>query len=182
MYFPKRNEIRSPVELIVLLTLKDGPLTRTAIMERIKENFNTWDPKEGTIFPVLKRLSGDAGNRFEKDEQPLIIFSNKTSKSKETFSLSPTGEKFLRENLDLFMSLIQYNDELFKFGFQFYKDNNSFLLAELIRFKNLLEIHSDILELYNSKEFRSFTEFLNNFEDKIKEELAQDEFVPVKIK
>ena len=99
MYFPKRTEIRSPVELIVLLALKDGPLTRSAIMERIKESFNTWDPKEGTIFPVLKRLSGDAGNRFNGDLETLLQLNNKTSKSKETFSLTLSGEKFLKENL-----------------------------------------------------------------------------------
>ena len=80
------------------------------------------------------------------------------------------------------MSLLEYSDELFKFGFSFYREDNDFLLAELNRFKNILEVHSDILELYNSKEFRSFTEFLTNFEDKIKEEIAQDDFVPVKIK
>ena len=182
MYFPKRTEIRSTVELIVLFALKDGPLTRSEIMDKIKENFKTWNPKEGTIFPALKRLSGDAGNRFDGDMKPLLKLSNQTSKSKETFSLSLNGEKFLKQNMDLFMSLLEYNDELFNFGFSFYKEDNDFLLAELSRFRNLIEIHSDILELYNSKEFRSFTEFLNNFEDKIKEEIAQDGFVPVKIR
>lgn len=181
MFFPSKKEIRSPIEFMILLALKDSDLSRAEIMRKFKDNFETWTPKEGTIFPALKRLCGKIGNRFSEEEEPLIKMSDSSAKSKETFSLTAAGEKFLINNLELFLGMIKGQDEFFEFGLISFKDDKFFKLNSLKRLKTLLELHANLLDFNKSKKYKDFFNYLMTLEEKITQEMEEDDFISIEI-
>ena len=176
----KRNDIKSPVELLVLFTLNNRQLTRTDLMEELKNNFSTWEAKEGTIFPIIKRLSGEAGNRFTKSNA-LIQISESSSKSKEKILLTPKGEEFLDNNVDLLFKILDYNLELFFYCSKLYKNNKSYKMKFLNKFKYLVDEFSDLYEIKDNPEYNTFNALLMVLKEKMEEDIEKEKFVSVKI-
>ncbi|MHA1378234.1 MAG: PadR family transcriptional regulator [Candidatus Helarchaeota archaeon] len=58
MYFKGRHHRFSPIELLVLKSLKDKPLYGNEIITELQQEFKntTFNAKSGTIYPILKKL------------------------------------------------------------------------------------------------------------------------------
>jgi len=78
----------TPIEILILLQLKKGPLYGYEIIKKLREEFKgVWEPKTGTIYPALRRLEGRSLVRTEvRDER-------------EYYHITPLGEEVLRESL-----------------------------------------------------------------------------------
>ena len=176
----KRNDIKSPVELLVLFTLKNRQLTRTDLMEELKNNFSTWEAKEGTIFPIIKRLSGEAGKRFTKSDA-LIQISESSSKSKEKILLTPKGEEFVENNVDLLFTILDYNLEIFFYCSKLYKEKKEYKMKFLNKFQNIVDKFSEIFEIKQNSEYNSFNALLMLLKEKMEEDMEKERFVSVKI-
>ncbi len=176
----KGKKIKSQVELLVLYTLKNRQLTRTELMDELNNYFTTWEPKEGTIFPIIKRLSGEVGNRFDKSNA-LIQISESSSKSKEKILLTPLGEEFLENNPDLLFEILDYNLELFFYCTKHFEDDKSFKIKFLEKFKSIADKFSDLYDIKDNPEYNTFNALLTLLKEQMEEDREKEKFVSIKI-
>lgn len=69
----------SPVQFLILLTLKKKPMYGYEIIKDLKEKFgDIWEPKTGTIYPALRRLETKGLVKTElRDDKEFYILTEK---------------------------------------------------------------------------------------------------------
>ncbi len=78
----------TPIELLILLQLRKGPLYGYEIIKKLREEFkDVWEPKTGTIYPALRRLESRGLIRTEVKNE------------REYYHITRLGEEALKESL-----------------------------------------------------------------------------------
>lgn len=100
------DERISPVEFVILLSLKKGERHGYGIIKDLQEQFGKhWEVKSGSIYPALRRLEdrGFISTRLsEKDER-------------EYYKLEEKGEKALEESFEFVERDLEFFDKSFDF-------------------------------------------------------------------
>lgn len=89
-FMPRGNRI-SPVQFWIMLVLSEGPNYGYRIIQRLRRMFGGyWEPKAGTIYPALERLSGASliSSRVEHRDDAL---------DRRYYTMTEKGEGVLRE-------------------------------------------------------------------------------------
>ena len=101
----------SPIEMLVLGSLKEEPLFGNEIIDKLKKQFKetSFIPQSGTIYPIFERL--------EKKEKSLIISSLIGKKKRKKYELTDEGRDVLKEILrkDDFEKEMAYTNKFFTF-------------------------------------------------------------------
>ena len=86
----KGQALKGHLDLLVLAVLADGPLHGYAVIEQLRERSGSaFDLPEGTVYPVLHRLSG-AGLLTSE-------WSDASGRRRRTYRLTPVGRASLAE-------------------------------------------------------------------------------------
>ncbi|MHA1893672.1 MAG: PadR family transcriptional regulator, partial [Candidatus Helarchaeota archaeon] len=121
----------SPIEMLVLGTIKEHPLFGNEIINKLKKQFNetSFVPHSGTIYPLLERLEK------KKLINSKIVITGK--KKRKKYELTKEGSKLLVNILynKEFEKEIEFSNKFFDYFF-----SNSFL--DFIR--NISEIGENI--------------------------------------
>jgi len=84
------TENLSPVEFLVLLSLKDGKKHGYGVIKDLQEHFgSSLEVKSGTVYPALRRLEG----------RGLVQTSFYESEQKEYYAITEEGKSRLEESL-----------------------------------------------------------------------------------
>ncbi|NHI93262.1 MAG: PadR family transcriptional regulator [Candidatus Lokiarchaeota archaeon] len=124
----------SPIEMLVLGTLKEKALYGNEIMDKLRNQFKetSFIPQSGTIYPLLERL--------EKKSILKSININTGKKFRKKYELTEEGRKIIIEILNNreIQKEIEFSNKFFDYFF-----SNSFL--NFIR--NITEIGENITEI-----------------------------------
>lgn len=95
MYYYKDKRI-SPLQLVMLIALREKPMYGYEILKRIREDFkNLWNPQTGSIYPALKRLENHG------------LIESEVAGETEYYRLTPEGESFISQTLSKIPSDIE---------------------------------------------------------------------------
>lgn len=182
MMYPSGSALKSPIELLILLTIeKEKEIHGFELIKRL-DKFDKWEPKAGTIYPILDRLT--KRNLLEK-----IDTSDENTRKKAVFRLTENGLEVLKGSIDILEMSMDFFEKIFEIGNEVF-DNN----IKIIDFmRNRFEIYFNLIQ---KKKFDSnpdtilklsqFTDFLNeeikNLEKRITDLKKEGEFVKVDIK
>ena len=101
----------SPIEMLVLGTLKETSLFGNEIIDKLKKHFKetSFIPKSGTIYPIFERLEK---KRLIKSRSSLF-----GKKSRKKYELTEEGREVLKEILrkDDFEKEMAYSNKFFSF-------------------------------------------------------------------
>jgi DNA-binding PadR family transcriptional regulator len=80
----------SPVEFLILLSLKERQKHGYGVMKDLQEHFgSSWEVKSGTVYPALRRL----------EMRGLVKTSYEESEQKEYYAITPEGTREIEESL-----------------------------------------------------------------------------------
>jgi len=96
----------TPVEFLVLLSLKEGKKHGYGVMKDLQENFrNSWEVKSGTIYPALRRLEGRGYVQTSYDE----------AEQKEYYEVTEEGKHEIEESLTSIAEELGFSSRYFDF-------------------------------------------------------------------
>lgn len=174
MYFKGRHHRFSPIELLVLRSLKDKSLYGNEIINELKDEFEntTFMAKSGTIYPILKKL---LRRDWIKEEET-------TDQYKKKYSLTDKG----REKLDFVVD----NDLIDDFMGFYHKFSNFFFTdftGQTPTMQNVILLKKEIRRLEKRKEFlendlKRINELIEKKKEKLKDLEKGVEFYNIPIK
>ena len=104
--FPSDNKLKSPIELLTLLTIwKEKSIHGFELIKKL-DKFEYWKPTAGTVYPILDRLT--ERGLLEKFEE-----SGETSRKKVTYSITKTGLEVLKDSIDILDSTMKFYEKIF---------------------------------------------------------------------
>ncbi|NVM00982.1 MAG: helix-turn-helix transcriptional regulator [Candidatus Helarchaeota archaeon] len=120
MMFPSGYNLKSPIELLILLTIKKEKEIHGFDLIKKLNQFKYWEPKAGTIYPILERLSNKG--ILEKME----VSEGKVRK-KSLYSLTKEGEEILENNNEVFEISFDFFEKVFEIGNEIILDDLKFI-------------------------------------------------------
>ena len=162
--YPKEYELKSPIELLILLTIKKENETYGSELIKKLDQFKEWTPTAGTVYPILERLT--KRKFLEKIKTP-----EGDARKKTFYRLTKNGQRLLNNNIEILEISMNFFEKLFEIGNETIYDNIQFLNFIQNRFEKYLN-------LLQNKKFEASTELifkLNQFYDFLKGELKKIE-------
>jgi DNA-binding PadR family transcriptional regulator len=98
----------SPVQLLVLVLLSQGPAHGYMILQEFQRRLGGWTPKSGTLYPALRRLAEQefiAGTRVAQQERPDAV----------QYHITPKGQRVLEEASGRLGDEVRVQDRLWRF-------------------------------------------------------------------
>lgn len=98
----------SPVQLLVLVLLSQGPAHGYMILQEFQRRLGGWIPKSGTLYPALRRLADKeliVGTRVVHEERPDAV----------QYHITPKGRRMLEEASVRFGDEVRVQDRLWRF-------------------------------------------------------------------
>lgn len=117
----------SPVQLLVLVLLSQGPAHGYMILQEFQRRLGGWTPKSGTLYPALRRLAEKeliAGTRVAHEERPDAV----------QYRITAKGQRLLEEASVRLGDEVRIQDSLWRFlGTGVHRDATAALLDWTIR-------------------------------------------------
>jgi len=98
----------SPVQLLVLVLLNQGPAHGYMILQEFQRRLGGWTPKSGTLYPALRRLADKeliVGTRVTHEERPDAV----------QYHITPKGKQLLEEAFVRLGDEVRIQDSLWRF-------------------------------------------------------------------
>jgi len=98
----------SPVQLLVLVLLNQGPAHGYMILQEFQRRLGGWTPKSGTLYPALRRLAEQqliVGTRVTHEERPDAV----------QYHITPKGQRLLEEASVRLGDEVRIQDSLWRF-------------------------------------------------------------------
>lgn len=146
MLFPSNLELKSPIELLIMLTIrKEKEIHGFELIKKL-DQFEYWKPQAGTIYPILERLTK---RKFLKQ----IKTSEEETRKKVLYSLTNEGEKLLENSVEILEMIMNFFEKFFEIENEIIHDDSKFIDFIQNRIKKYLD-------LFQQKEFQSSPEVL----------------------
>jgi len=103
-----RETTVSPVQLLVLVLLSQGPAHGYMILQEFQRRLGGWTPKSGTLYPALRRLAEQeliVGTRVAQEERPDAV----------QYHITPKGRRLLEEASVRLGDEVRIQDRLWRF-------------------------------------------------------------------
>ncbi len=98
----------SPVQLMLLALLNDGPTHGYSILQRLRQRIGGWPLKSGTVYPALHRLAEQdliVGEKVFQEERPDAV----------QYQLTEKGKLVLKEAFESLGSELHRQDSIWRF-------------------------------------------------------------------
>ncbi len=98
----------SPVQLLLLALLNQGPDHGYSILQRLRQRIGGWHLKSGTVYPALRRLAEQdliVGETVSQEERPDAV----------QYQLTEKGKLVLKEAFEGLGSEIHRQDSIWQF-------------------------------------------------------------------
>ncbi len=181
MMFPSGYNLKSPIELLILLTIKKEKEIHGFDLIKKMDAFKYWEPKAGTIYPILERLSN-------KGILEKIEASEGTTRKKAFYRLAEEGEAILENNKEIFDISFDFFEKLFEIGNEFILDDLKFikfLSKRINRYLTLIQEKKFEPSPENITELDNIIDLLNSKIEKIDKKISdlkkEGKFVKIKI-
>jgi len=179
--FPSGRKLKSPIELLILLTIKKEKEIHGFDLIKKLDYFNYWEPKAGTIYPILERLSN-------KGFLEKLDASEETSRKKAVYRITEKGESILENRKEIFEISFDFFEKIFEIGNEIILDDSKFIQFLNERIKKYLNLIQE-KKFDPSPEIISkldkLNEFLNSEIERIDEKISglkeEGKFVKIKI-
>ncbi|MFX0133154.1 MAG: PadR family transcriptional regulator [Candidatus Hodarchaeota archaeon] len=181
MIFPSGFNLKSPIELLILLTIgREEGIHGFDLIKKL-DHFENWEPKAGTVYPILERLT--TRGFLEKVET-----SKEAIRKKAGYRLTSEGKEELKKVLEIFEISMNNFEKFMEIGSYLIKDDSKFIDFFNNRIKKFLD-------LIKKKKFepspevlshlQELTDFLVHFQQKFDEKISdlkkEGKFVKIKI-
>ncbi|MHA1380047.1 MAG: PadR family transcriptional regulator [Candidatus Helarchaeota archaeon] len=182
MMYPSGYALKSPIELLILLTIKkEGEIHGFELIKKLNK-FEHWEPKAGTVYPILERLK-------KKGYLKKVENIEKNTRIKALYSLTEKGLEVLRNNIDIIEGSMNFFEKIFEIGNDLF--DNDIRIIEFIqnRFETYFKViqikkfdidPDSILKLSQLSEY--LTEQIEKIDKKISRLKEEGQFVKVDIK
>lgn len=98
----------SSVQLMILILLRNSPKTHGyKLIRKLDNEFSTWKPKTGTIYPALNRLSERGLVKYKKIER--------RGSNIKKYKITIKGDKLIKKTLIEMEKDFKFMDQFFNF-------------------------------------------------------------------
>lgn len=98
----------SPVQLLLLALLNQGPAHGYSILQRLRQRIGGWQLQSGTVYPALRRLAEQdliIGEKISQEERPDAV----------QYQLTEKGKVVLKEAFEGLGSELHRQDSIWRF-------------------------------------------------------------------